>query len=81
MSVPLVLASASPRRRELLALLGLTFDVIPGDVDETWRNGEAPGVHAERLAAEKAAAVRRPGAVTVAADTIVVVDGTIPKGL
>ena len=77
MRVPLVLASASPRRRELLALLGLTFDVIPGDVDETWRNGEAPEVHAERLAAEKAAAVRRPGAVTVAADTIVVVDGTI----
>ena len=77
MSVPLVLASASPRRRELLALLGLTFDVVPGDVDETWRNGEPPEVHAERLAMEKAAAGRRPGAVTVAADTIVVVDGTI----
>jgi septum formation protein len=76
-SVPLVLASASPRRRELLNLLGLTFDVIPGDVDETWRNGEAPESHAERLAVEKAAAVRRPGAATVAADTIVVVDGTI----
>lgn len=77
MSVPLVLASASPRRRELLALLGLTFDVVPGDVDETWRDGESPEAHAERLAREKAAAVRRPGAVTVAADTIVVVDGAI----
>ncbi len=77
MSVPLVLASASPRRRELLTLLGLTFDVAPADVDETWRNGEAPAVHAERLAREKAAAVRRPGAATIAADTIVVVDGDI----
>jgi septum formation protein len=76
-SVPIVLASASPRRRELLALLGLAFDVAPADVDESWRNGEAPEVHAERLAREKAEAVRRPGAVTVAADTIVVVDGEI----
>ncbi len=77
MSVPIVLASASPRRRELLSLLGLRFDVAPADVDETWRNGEPPAVHAERLAREKAEAVRRPGAVTVAADTIVVVDGEI----
>ncbi len=77
MSVPLVLASASPRRRELLTLLGLTFDVAPADVDETWRNGEAPEVHAERLAREKAAAVPRDGAVVVGADTIVVVDGDI----
>jgi septum formation protein len=76
-SVPIVLASASPRRRELLSLLGLTFDVAPADVDESWRNGEAPEVHAERLAREKADAVCRPGAVTVAADTIVVVDGAI----
>lgn len=77
MSVPIVLASGSPRRRELLSLLGLTFDVAPADVDETWRNGEPPEVHAERLAREKARAVRRPGAATVAADTIVVVDGDI----
>lgn len=77
MSVPIVLASASPRRRELLSLLGLGFDVAPADVDETWRNGEPPAEHAERLAREKAEAVRRPGAVTVAADTIVVVDGAI----
>ena len=77
MSVPIVLASASPRRRQLLQLLGLAFDVAPADVDETWRNGEPPAVHAERLAREKAEAVRRPGAVTVAADTIVVVDGEI----
>jgi septum formation protein len=76
-TVPLVLASASPRRRELLSLLGLAFDVVPADVDETWRDGEAPEVHAERLAREKAAAVRRAGVVTLGADTIVVVDGAI----
>jgi len=77
MIVPVVLASASPRRRELLALLGLAFDVAPADVDESWRNGEAPAVHAERLAREKATAARRAGSITIAADTIVVVDGDI----
>jgi septum formation protein len=76
-SVPVVLASASPRRRELLALLGLAFDVRPTDVDETWRNGEAPAAHAERLAREKAAAAASSGAAVVGADTIVVTDGEI----
>jgi septum formation protein len=77
MSVPVVLASASPRRRELLTLLGLAFDIAPADVDESWRNGEPPAAHAERLAREKAAAAHRAGSVTIAADTIVVVDGDI----
>ena len=77
MTVPVVLASASPRRRELLTLLGLTFDVAPTDVDESWRTGEAPEVHAERLARAKALAGRRAGAVTIGADTIVVLDGDI----
>lgn len=77
MTIPVVLASASPRRRELLTLLGLAFDVAPADVDESWRPGEAPEVHAERLAREKALAVRREGAVTIGADTIVVLDGDI----
>lgn len=77
MTLPVVLASASPRRRDLLTLLGLAFDVAPADVDESWRNGEAPPIHAERLAREKAEARQRPGAVVVAADTIVVVDGEI----
>ena len=77
MSLPVVLASASPRRRELLELLGLAFDVVPADADESWRNGESPAVHAERLARAKAAAGAREGAVTVGADTIVVVDGEI----
>ena len=77
MSVPIVLASVSPRRRELLQLLGLRFDVAPADVDETWRNGEPPAAHAEWLAREKAAARARPGALAIGADTIVVVDGDI----
>ena len=76
-AVPVVLASVSPRRRELLGLLGLTFEVSPADLDETWRNGEPPAAHAERLAREKAAARARPGAVAIGADTIVVVDGDI----
>ncbi|HVO34796.1 MAG TPA: Maf family protein [Gemmatimonadales bacterium] len=77
MNVPIVLASSSPRRRQLLALLGLGFEAVPADIDETWRNGEAPAVHAERLAREKAAAVARPEALVVGADTIVVIGGEI----
>jgi septum formation protein len=76
-AVPLVLASSSPRRKQLLELLGLTFDVVPAEIDETWRNGEAPAVHAERLAREKAAVVARDGAAVVGADTIVVIGGEI----
>jgi septum formation protein len=75
--VPIVLASASPRRRELLGLLGLTPEIVPSDIDETWRNGEAPAAHAERLAREKAAAAARDGAAVVGADTIVVIGGEI----
>jgi len=77
MNVPIVLASSSPRRKQLLELLGLTFEVVPADIDETWRNGEAPAVHAERLAREKAATVARPEALVVGADTIVVIGGEI----
>jgi septum formation protein len=70
----LVLASASPRRVELLARLKLTADAIdPADLDEAPRPGEQPHAHAERLAAEKAAlvAARHAGAVVLAADTVV----------
>ena len=77
MSVPLVLASSSPRRQDLLRLIGLPFETVPPDIDESWRNGEAPAPHAERLAREKASAVARPGAAVVGADTIVVLDGAI----
>lgn len=74
-----MLASSSPRRRQLLELLGLAPDVVAPDIDESWRPGELPEPHAERLAREKAAmaAARRPDAVVVAADTIVVIDGDI----
>ncbi len=75
-----ILASASPRRRELLAQVGIDCEVIPAHVDETQWPGEAPGAHVRRLAREKAMAIdlapdeARP---VVAADTIVVVDGQV----
>jgi septum formation protein len=75
----LVLASASPRRRELLAGLGLTFDVDVPDVDESQLPGEAPDAMVLRLASAKARAVaarrgpERP--LVIAADTTVVIDG------
>jgi septum formation protein len=72
-----VLASASPRRRELLTLVGIHHDVAPADIDERYIPGEDARAHAERLAREKAAAIRRDGAVVIAADTIVVVDGDV----
>ncbi len=74
--VPLVLASASPRRRHLLAHLGLAFDVVATDADETWPDLE-PGPAAERVALRKAQAVDRPSALVLAADTVVVLDGDI----
>ncbi|SNS15675.1 septum formation protein [Sphingomonas laterariae] len=70
----LILASASPRRLELLARLGISPDAIdPAEIDEAVGKGELPVPHARRLAAEKAAAVaaRHPGCVTLAADTVV----------
>src|SRR5690606_18898426 len=76
---PLVLASGSPRRAQLLTMLGLTFDVVRPDIDETWREGEPPALHVERLAREKAQAVAasRPDALVIACDTIVVLDGDV----
>ncbi|HKA89027.1 MAG TPA: Maf family protein [Haliangiales bacterium] len=68
----LVLASASPRRRELLARAGVSFEVAPAEVDETPRPGEAPRALAARLAHAKAEAARRPDAFVLGADTIVV---------
>ena len=77
---PLVLASASPRRRALLAAAGIAFEVRPADVPEDALPGEAPRAMAERLAADKALAVARalagdPGRVVLGADTIVVIGG------
>lgn len=73
----LVLASASPRRRELLRGLDLVFSVRPADIDETPRAGEAPAQYVERLAAEKAEALAAAGATVIAADTVVVIDSRI----
>ena len=74
-----ILASASPRRRELLTLIGIAHEVIPADIDESERHGEHPAEHAERLAREKAVAVahRYPDALIIAADTIVVIDDRV----
>ncbi|MFN8641869.1 MAG: Maf family protein [Candidatus Binatia bacterium] len=76
---PLVLASASPRRAELLEAAGYEFDVDTADVDETPRPGEAPEAYVQRLALAKALAVaaRHTEAMVLGADTTVVVDGTI----
>lgn len=79
----LILASASPRRAELLRAAGLEFDVVTADVDETPRDGEPPATYVRRLAAEKsAAAMSHAGSafsptVILGADTTVVVDGEI----
>jgi septum formation protein len=74
-----VLASASPRRRELLMAAGFAFDVDVASVDESPRFGEAPAAYAERVARDKAltVATRHPGRTVLAADTIVVLDGLI----
>ena len=71
----LILASGSPRRRELLAYLGVPFDVRAPDVDETPLTGEQPAAYVERVARSKADAV--DGELVVAADTTVVLDGSI----
>ena len=74
-----ILASASPRRRELLALIGIAYEVRPADIDESLRPGETPVGHSERLARSKAHTIaeHEPHAVVIAADTIVVLDGDI----
>lgn len=74
-----ILASQSPRRRELLRLIGIPHDVRPADIDETFLPHESPAPHAERLALEKAAviAAQDPDAIIIGADTIVVLDGEV----
>jgi septum formation protein len=73
----LLLCSASPRRRELLAQLGVRFEVAPQHIDETRRDREPPLEYVLRMAREKARAGRRVGAVALAADTIVVARGEV----
>jgi septum formation protein len=74
-----VLASSSPRRRELLTMIGIAHEVVPADIDESYLPGEVPVAHAERLARAKSGSVsaRQPDAVVIAADTIVVIDNVV----
>ncbi len=75
----MILASASPRRRELLAQAGFAFDVIPAHIDEARREGEAAKDYVQRLALEKAQLIAElyPEAVVLGADTTVVRDGDV----
>jgi septum formation protein len=79
LSAPFILASASPRRIELLRLLGLDFVVMPSGADETFRQGESPPAHTLRLSADKAGMIAavHPGSWVLGADTIVVIDGEV----
>ena len=77
---PLILASSSPRRRELLNQIGMAYQAIVADIDESVRPGEDAGDYVCRMAREKALEVQRRDGVTVSvlgADTAVVVNGRI----
>ena len=78
----LYLASSSPRRRELLTQIGLSFHLVSGNIDETPQDGETPAAYVERLARGKALAgltmlAQRPDVCVLGADTAVVLDGRI----
>lgn len=75
----LILASASPRRRELLLSIGLNFEVVPSTIEERRGEGEEPEAYVLRLSREKAEEVasRRPEAWVIGADTTVHIDHTI----
>ena len=79
MSRPFILASASPRRKELLRSVGLKFKTIPAHVNEDYISGESPREHVQRLAQDKSRAIAKkyPQAWVLGADTIVVIDGMI----
>ena len=81
MSATLILASASPRRSELLPQLGVDFRVHPADIDESLLKGESPGDYVERMAREKAETVAglyaEADSAILAADTTVVIDGDV----
>ena len=79
MKPPLVLASQSPRRKDLLGILGIPFSVVPASIDEAPVSGESPENFVVRIAREKCAEVasRVSQSVVLSADTIVTVDGDI----
>ncbi len=76
---PLILASASPRRQEMLRAAGLNFKIIPAHVNEKYLPGESPQEHVRRLSRNKAAVVasEKQNAWVLGADTIVVIDGMV----
>ena len=78
-SVPLILASGSPRRIHYLKNMGLTFEVQPASIDESVQEGESPEALVRRLSRMKAHAVAaaHPDAVVLGADTVVVIDNEI----
>ena len=77
MQASFILASASPRRRELLGELIPDFEIIPSNIDEKPLDGESPEDHVLRLSREKALAVSRenPGRWVLGADTVVIING------
>jgi septum formation protein len=81
MKARIILASASPRRRELLDQIGMTYDIWPVHIDESPRRNEAPHDYVRRIAAEKSAACHAQaahiGLPVLAADTAVVLGGQI----
>lgn len=79
MGVPVVLASASPRRADVLAMLGIRFTVAPAGLEERRGPAESPRRYVERLSREKAAATppAHSAALTVAGDTVVVLGGRV----
>ena len=78
-SFPFILASASPRREELLRSVGLKFKILPASVNEDYIDGETPRQHVRRLSQDKARALahKYPDAWVLGADTIVVIDNLI----
>jgi septum formation protein len=78
-SASFILASASPRRQELLRSVGLKFKTIPPHINENYLAGESPRQHVKRLSSEKATVIAKkyPEAWVLGADTIVVIDGLI----
>jgi septum formation protein len=79
LNMQFILASASPRRQELLKSVGLKFKTIPAHVNEDHHEGESPRQHVQRLAQDKALAIAKkyPDSIVLGADTIVVIDDII----
>src|SRR5687767_4746924 len=79
MTPPIILASQSPRRADLMRMLGFQFDAVPADIDETYTAAETGPAHAQRLAREKAEVIAkmRPDAIVIGSDTVVLVDADV----